>query len=157
MALAVKHTTYVPPLPCQITLLQAVPRGKIIESIIQKAVELGAHRIVPLLTERVVTRLGEAEAATKQEKWQLITIEAIKQCGAAWMPKIEMPATIAEVISRKPKFEINPPPALRLQPLTCPSSARCKPTAVIRANVPGIPGRARTIATKYCCLDWPGR
>jgi len=105
VALAVKHTTYVPPLPCQITLLQAVPRGKIIESIIQKAVELCAHRIVPLLTERVVTRLGEAEAATKQEKWQLITIEAIKQCGAAWLPKIEMPATIAEVISRKPKIE----------------------------------------------------
>jgi 16S rRNA (uracil1498-N3)-methyltransferase len=92
-----------PPLPCQITLLQALPRGKIIESIIQKSVELGAHRIVPLLTDRVVTQLNEKDRASKQSKWQLVAIEAIKQCGAAWLPKIEMPMTIAEVISQKPE------------------------------------------------------
>src|SRR6185369_9928312 len=47
---------------CPITLLQAVPKGKIIESIIQKATELGVHRIVPLLTERVATRLDDEDA-----------------------------------------------------------------------------------------------
>src|SRR2546428_9531668 len=39
--LAVKQKNYIPPLPYQITLVQAVPKGKIIETIIQKATELG--------------------------------------------------------------------------------------------------------------------
>jgi 16S rRNA (uracil1498-N3)-methyltransferase len=99
--LEVKHKSFVPPLPCQITLLQAVPRGKIMESIIQKAVELGAQRIVPLLTGRVVTHLDDKERTNKREKWQLVAIEAIKQCGAAWLPKIETPMTIQEFLSRR--------------------------------------------------------
>src|SRR4051794_22745675 len=53
------------PLPYQITLLQAIPKGKIIESIIQKATELGAYRIVPLLSDRVTTQLDDENAAAK--------------------------------------------------------------------------------------------
>src|SRR6185503_19078632 len=49
----------VPPPPCRITLLQAVPRGKLMEAIIEKATELGAVQIVPLLSERVTTRLDD--------------------------------------------------------------------------------------------------
>src|SRR6266568_3996524 len=59
--LAVEEKRLVEPPPTRITLLQAIPKGKIIESIIQKATELGVARIVPLLTERVATRLGERE------------------------------------------------------------------------------------------------
>src|ERR1017187_2594395 len=89
--LVVAKKNLIPRLPYQITLLQAVPKGKIIESIIQKAVELGVHRVVPLLTEHVVTRLDNRDAADKRTKWQQVTIEAIKQFGAAWLPKIEAP------------------------------------------------------------------
>src|SRR5262245_43016724 len=56
------------PLPCQLTLLQAVPKGKLIESIIQKATELGVSRIVPILSERVTTKLDDENAAQKAEK-----------------------------------------------------------------------------------------
>jgi 16S rRNA (uracil1498-N3)-methyltransferase len=98
--LSVSLKNFVPPPPCAVTLLQAVPKGKIIESIIQKAVELGARRMVPLLTEHVVTRLDDRDAADKREKWQQVAIEAIKQCGAAWLPEIETPTTIAEVLAR---------------------------------------------------------
>ena len=101
VTLQVKQKNVVPPPACPITLLLAVPRGKIIESIIQKSVELGAHRIVPLLTERVVTHLDEKERINKQEKWQRVAIEAIKQCGAAWLPIIKMPVTIEEALSRR--------------------------------------------------------
>ena len=62
----VTKKNFVPAPPCSITLFQAVPKGKIIESIIQKAVELGVRRIVPLLTERVVTRLDDKDALEKQ-------------------------------------------------------------------------------------------
>jgi len=99
VTLSVSLKNFTPPLPCSITLLQAVPKGKIIESIIQKAVELGARRIVPLLTERVVTQLDEEDAADKRKKWQQVAIEAIKQCGAAWLPQIEAPTTIENFLA----------------------------------------------------------
>jgi hypothetical protein len=55
---------------CPVTLLRGVPKGKIIEGIIQKSVELGAHRIVPILSERVVTQLDGESGEHKREKWQ---------------------------------------------------------------------------------------
>ena len=100
LSLRVTNKYSVPAPPCSITLLQAVPRGKIIENIIQKAVELGARRVVPLLTEHVVTKLGAEDAASKREKWQQVAIEAVKQCGAAWLPQIETPTTIENVLAR---------------------------------------------------------
>ena len=98
VTLSVSLKYFTPPPPCSITLLQAVPKGKIIESIIQKAVELGARRIVPLLTERVVTQLDDEDAGNKCDKWQQVAVEAIKQCGAAWLPKIEAPTTIEKFL-----------------------------------------------------------
>ncbi len=96
----------VAPLPYQITLLQAIPKGKIIESIIQKAAELGAHRIVPLLSDRVITQLDDESAAAKAEKWRHTAIEAIKQCGSAWLPQIEPPVTPKVYLARGEKFEL---------------------------------------------------
>jgi len=104
--LRVTKKNSVPPPPCRITLLQALPRGKIIESIIQKSVELGAHRIVPLLTGRVVARLDDESAEHKRAKWQQVAIEAIKQCGAAWLPKIEALTTIEKYLAQKEKFDL---------------------------------------------------
>jgi 16S rRNA (uracil1498-N3)-methyltransferase len=98
----------------QITLLQAIPRGKIIESIIQKATELGVSRIVPLLSERVVTQAGDKDSARKAGKWQLVAVEGIKQCGSAWLPKVEAPLTPAQFLNRKEKFEL--PLVASLQP-----------------------------------------
>jgi 16S rRNA (uracil1498-N3)-methyltransferase len=107
LALEVKEKKFSPAPACAITLLVAVPKGKIIESIIQKSVELGAHRIVPLLTERVVTQLDDGGAEAKREKWQAVAIEAIKQCGARWLLKIEAPQTIAEFLARGEKIELS--------------------------------------------------
>jgi 16S rRNA (uracil1498-N3)-methyltransferase len=112
--LAVIQRTAIPPLPSQITLLQAVPKGKIIESIIQKATELGVARIIPLLTERVATRLDDEGTQQKGEKWQQVAIEAIKQCGSAWLPKVEPPLTPREFIARKENFDL--PLIASLQP-----------------------------------------
>src|SRR5262249_50666470 len=91
---------------CRITLLQAVPKGKLFEGIIQKATELGAARIVPLLSERVVIHLDKKEAVRKAAKWQSIAIEAIKQCGAAWLPDVETPMTPQDFLGRKEHFDL---------------------------------------------------
>jgi 16S rRNA (uracil1498-N3)-methyltransferase len=106
LLLTLVETKTIPAPPCPITLLQAVPKGKIIESIIQKATELGVARIVPLLTERVVMDLDDKHAARKTEKWQQVAVEAIKQCGAAWLPRVESPMTPKEFLARAETFEL---------------------------------------------------
>ena len=107
VALSVSLKNFVPAPPCSITLLQSVPKGKIIEGIIQKSVELGVQRIVPILSERVVTQLDGESAEHKRDKWRNVAIEAIKQCGAAWLPKIEAPMTIEQFLARKEKFDLS--------------------------------------------------
>ena len=90
----------------QVTLLQGVPKGKLMDAIIQKATELGVFRIVPLLTERVVARFDDKEEARKAEKWRLVAREALKQCGSAWMPTVEQPITPNQFLARKESFEL---------------------------------------------------
>jgi 16S rRNA (uracil1498-N3)-methyltransferase len=104
--LSVSLKNFIPAPPCSVTLLQAIPKGKIIESIIQKSVELGGRRVVPILSERVVTHLDDENGEAKRDKWQSVAIEAIKQCGAAWLPKVEMPVTIENFLARGEKFDL---------------------------------------------------
>jgi 16S rRNA (uracil1498-N3)-methyltransferase len=108
LTIAVKEKKFLPAPPCPISLFVAVPKGKIIESVIQKSVELGAHRVVPLLTERVVTQLDDEGAEHKRGKWQQVAVEAIKQCGAAWLPQIEAPISLKDFLERgeKPEFTL---------------------------------------------------
>ncbi len=96
----------VPPLAWQITLLQALPKGKLIEAVIQKATELGVARVVPLLSERVVAHLAPDEAADKRDKWQEVAVEAIKQCGSAWLPQVETPISPQKFLDRKELFDL---------------------------------------------------
>jgi 16S rRNA (uracil1498-N3)-methyltransferase len=94
------------PVPYQLTLVQAVPKGKLIEAIIQRGTELGVHRIVPLLSERVVARFDTDEAKEKAEKWQAVAVEAIKQCGAAWLPRVETPQSPQAFSERKEHYDL---------------------------------------------------
>src|SRR5437588_2344995 len=83
--------TETPPLRCRITLGQAIPKGKNMDLIVQKAVEIGAAEIAPLISDRTVVRLADEDAASKREKWQAIAIEAAKQCGQNWLPEVRTP------------------------------------------------------------------
>lgn len=95
-----------PPLPYQVTLLQALPKGKLIESIIQKAAELGAFAVVPLLAERTVIQLAADERKLRAAKWQAVAIEALKQCGSAWLTRVELPLSVQDFLQRGEKFEL---------------------------------------------------
>ena len=92
---------------CRVTLLQALPKGKIIEDIIQKATELGVSRVVPLLAERTTARLDGEAGRKKAAKWQAVAIEAIKQCGLAWLPTIEPPVPPEEFLRRQETFDLS--------------------------------------------------
>jgi len=107
VSLTVTQRLEVPPLPYRLTLVQALPKGKLIESIIQKATELGAFCIVPLLSERVVAAsIDQDDALKKVERWKLAAVEAIKQCGNPWLPQIELPLTPAQFLSRQENSEL---------------------------------------------------
>ncbi|MEO0416179.1 MAG: 16S rRNA (uracil(1498)-N(3))-methyltransferase [Verrucomicrobiota bacterium] len=89
----------VPKPSAAITLGQAIPKGKNMELIIQKATELGVQSIVPLISDHTVVQLNAKERAKKQDKWQRVVIEACKQCGQNWMPKIAPIITAYEFIA----------------------------------------------------------
>jgi 16S rRNA (uracil1498-N3)-methyltransferase len=83
------------PPPHLITLIQALPKNKAMDYIIQKATELGVRKIIPVVSERSVIRIGEDdEGEAKVERWNEIAIEAAKQCGLNWLPRIDIPVSV---------------------------------------------------------------
>src|SRR5688572_28326106 len=104
--LDIVHAHDVPRLPYSLVLLQGVPRGKTMDWIVQKAAELGATRIVPLVSERSVPDWDEEQAAQKAARWQEVAVEAIKQCGAAWLPRVERPVFLRNFLAQDERFDL---------------------------------------------------
>lgn len=76
------------PLPYEITLGQALPKGSSMDAIVRKATEIGAARIVPLESERTQVHLDGDRSDKKIDKWQTAALEAAKQCGNPFLPEI---------------------------------------------------------------------
>src|SRR6266481_2585792 len=93
------HEAQTAPLRCRIVLGQAIPKGKNMEMIVQKAVEIGAAEIAPIISDRTIVQLDAESAAQKQSKWQQIAIEAAKQCGQNWLARVHPPKKLAEFFS----------------------------------------------------------
>ena len=85
-----------PPLPT-ILLAQAIPKGKNMDLIVQKSVELGITAIQPLITRFTVVQPGEG----KSEKWRRNALEACKQCGQDTVPKVAEPLTFDRWIEKQ--------------------------------------------------------
>ena len=73
----------------RVTLYQALPKADKMEYIVQKAVELGVYRIVPVLTSRCISRPDEKTAAKKRERLCKIAAEAAKQSGRGIIPEVD--------------------------------------------------------------------
>src|SRR5438876_2932805 len=95
-----------PPLRCRITLGQAIPKGKNMDLIVQKAVEIGAAEIAPLISERTIVDLGPKEGEQRRAKWQQIAIEAAKQCGQNWLPTVPAPRKLKDFFSHAGSFDL---------------------------------------------------
>lgn len=85
--------------PYRATVYQSLVKGERFDTVIQKSVESGAVRIVPVLTQRATVRLTRADAEKKRARWQRIAEEAAKQCGRAVIPEIGALMTFREAIS----------------------------------------------------------
>lgn len=77
-----------------VTLLTAVPRGPRMDVLLQKAVEVGVSRLVPVIAARSVARPD----AGRRERWATIAREAARQCGRADLPAVESPLALAEAL-----------------------------------------------------------
>jgi 16S rRNA (uracil1498-N3)-methyltransferase len=104
--LRVRRRETIPTPSFELTLFQAIVKGKTMETIVEKATELGVSRVVPLLTERVVSHLDSERTESKQAKWQLTAIESIKQCGSPWLPQIDAPVKLHDALKDLPPFEL---------------------------------------------------
>ena len=75
-------------LPVKVTVYQALPKADKMETVIQKCIELGAARIIPVRTSRCVVNLDDKKAAAKCERWQQIAEAAAKQSQRGIIPAI---------------------------------------------------------------------
>lgn len=80
-----------------VTLFQGLPKGDKMDWIVQKSVELGVSRIVPVSFSRSVIRLDGKDALRKQERWQKIAREAGKQSGRCIIPEVSVPVSFPDL------------------------------------------------------------
>ncbi len=86
-----------PESPCEITLAATVLNGDKYDLVIQKSVELGVTRLIPLQTIRGDVKAKDA--AKRMVRWSRIAMEATKQCGRARLMEVAEPATFEQVIA----------------------------------------------------------
>lgn len=118
----------------EVTLALAVPKGKTMDWIVEKAVELGASRVQPLLTRHTVVQCDAVEARKKAEKWQRVALEACKQCGQNWLPLVQPP-----------------------QPWASWLAARTADAAFMASLAPGAQDFRRTLRAQFDSINEPNR
>ncbi|MFM8877780.1 MAG: RsmE family RNA methyltransferase [Verrucomicrobiota bacterium] len=84
--------------PGNLVLCQALLKGKALETVLEKSVELGASRVVLLETERCVARVPAEEAERKRSSWSQTLIEDAQQSRHAWLPELVGPLPLAPAL-----------------------------------------------------------
>ena len=93
-------------LPSKVTLFQALPKADKMEFIIQKCVELGVYKIVPVAAHRCVVRLDDKKAESKTARWQMIAEAAAKQSKRAVIPEVHLPVTMREAVGMASAMDV---------------------------------------------------
>lgn len=105
------------PLPAlELTLAQCLTSADKMDWTVEKAVELGVTRIIPVQSERSMIRLSAERAARKQQHWQEIVVAACKQCRRNRLPEVTAPMTLAALLSTPVSLAPVPAMALLLDP-----------------------------------------
>lgn len=82
----------------RVTLFMGYPKGDKLETVVQKAVELGAARIVPFESSRCIKHPKAEREAKQTERLSRIALEAAKQCGAASVAEVSSPVSFEEML-----------------------------------------------------------
>lgn len=96
--------------PLNLTLFQGLAKGEKMDYVIQKAVELGAQKIVPFNSRYTVVKLDAKQATKRRTRWERIAIEASKQCGRTQLCVVDalysFQELVAEVAKRHKRGEL---------------------------------------------------
>jgi len=90
----------------ELTLAVAIPKKAKIDDIIDKLVQLGARRVIPLKTERVIVKLDKQKEASRFLRWKKIALSAAKQCKRIDLPVIEPVKSFKEVVESSGEFDL---------------------------------------------------
>jgi len=93
-------------LPSKVYLFQGLPKSDKMEFIIQKAVELGVHEIIPVATSRSVVKLDAKKEKSKLERYNAIALAAAKQCKRAYIPKVTQVMSMKEAVSYAKEMDV---------------------------------------------------
>lgn len=104
----IRERTRRPPGPGhRVTLALAPPKGRRMEIAIEKSVECGVGRIVPLLTERSVVR--SRQDSERMERWRRVARSATAQSGRVRLPFVEPPRRLADVLQQSARVLLTHP------------------------------------------------
>ena len=93
-------------LPSRLYLFQGLPKSDKMETIIQKAVELGAYEIIPVATKRAVVKLDAKKEAAKQKRWNAISESAAKQSKRMIIPKVSRVMSFGEALEYARELDV---------------------------------------------------
>ncbi|TAN45632.1 MAG: 16S rRNA (uracil(1498)-N(3))-methyltransferase [Nitrospirae bacterium] len=79
-----------------IVLCQSILKGSNMDMVVQKAVELGAKKIIPIISERCLVK-----DTRKTSRWNKIAEEAAEQCGRAYIPEVSGPETFESFFEKR--------------------------------------------------------
>lgn len=94
-------------LSAKIYLFQALPKGDRMETVIQKAVELGVHEIIPVSMKYCVVKLDAKKAENKRKRWQAIAESAAKQSKRSLIPVVREVMNFDEAVAYAKSFKVN--------------------------------------------------
>ncbi|MBQ7915900.1 MAG: 16S rRNA (uracil(1498)-N(3))-methyltransferase [Firmicutes bacterium] len=90
----------------EITLFQGIPKSDKMEWIIEKGVETGICRFVPVDMVRCVSKLEGKKVTSKVDRWNKISRAAAKQCQRGRIPQVEMPRTLGQCIQSFGEYDL---------------------------------------------------
>lgn len=100
-------------LPSEVWLFQCLPKGDKMELIVQKAVELGVSKIIPVASKRCVVKLDKKRESNKVKRWNLIAESAAKQSGRGVIPEVLPVMEFSQALLLAEKLDV------RLIPYEC--------------------------------------
>lgn len=100
--------TCVEPFQTSIHLLPALIKGEPFEWMLEKAVELGAVSVQPVITERSVVHLDAAQVEKKLAKWRRHMIESAKQCHTPFVPELHAPVSLSTGMKFQAELKLIP-------------------------------------------------
>ncbi|HTI68910.1 MAG TPA: RsmE family RNA methyltransferase [Candidatus Limnocylindria bacterium] len=118
--LQIQQTESVPLQSGEVHLVQALLKNKALDQVLAKAVELGVSQLTLVDTQHSVAKISRAEQGRKAEGWRETLIEAAKQSGNPWLPRLQGPVSLREWLDGQPEAE------LKLVASLCPNSVHLR-------------------------------